>query len=165
MAKLRILSQNPDELKLFSKVLTPKQTTNGFKISLNTGKVSTRKKRANRANTPGHILKELNQAIKFEDLQGWKDFSNSIGVRWSVASLFIAGALKKNKMADIGELRNGLLRLGGSTGVAQAPAPVATPAPAPVPAHAPAAPVAAPIQQPIPQSTVYPAEDYRAAAR
>lgn len=124
MAKIRILSQNPDELKLFSKVLTPKQTKNGFKISFHTGKVSTRKKRANRANTPGHILKELNQAIKFEDLQGWKDFANSIGVRWSVASLFIAGALKKNKMADIGELRNGLLRLGGSTGVAQAPAPV-----------------------------------------
>lgn len=123
MAKIPILSQNPDELKLFSKVLTPKQTKNGFKISFNTGKVSTRKKRANRVNTPGHILKELNQAIKFEDLQGWKDFANSIGVRWSVASLFIAGALKKNKMADIGELRNGLLRLGGSTGVAQAPAP------------------------------------------
>lgn len=123
MAKIPTLSQNSEELERFRGILTAKESATGFRVAFNSGKVSRRKRRANRANSPGGILKLLNEQIRDDDLQGWKDFAESIGVRWSVASIFIAGSLKRNGYANIGEIRNGLLRLGGATGVSQAPAP------------------------------------------
>ena len=123
MAIIRNININDENAKLFSTIATPSIKNSDARIRFSRPGISARKIAANRANSPGGTVAEVIAKIQDEEIDGWQEFAEQEGIRWTTAASAVAGSLCRLEYPRIGRAELGLLTLGGATSITQAPAP------------------------------------------